>query len=111
MYLKRFRKPTVHEALAAVKGELGPDALVLSTELVSAAGWRGVVGARDVQITAALDRRVSEDRPAPSPARTADAPTDGATARLLAAGLDRRLADAVVASVTPAERRHLSHPA
>ena len=69
MYLKRFRQPTVREALAAVKAELGADALVLSTELVAAPGWRGVVGARDVQITAAVDREVSEGRPSPSPAR------------------------------------------
>lgn len=108
MYLKRYRRSTVREALAAVKGELGPDALVLSTELVAASGWRGVVGARDVQITAAVDRRVSEDRPAPSPARSPEPPVDGLTARLVAAGVDRRLAEAVVAAVPSGERRHVS---
>jgi flagellar biosynthesis protein FlhF len=108
MYLRRFRKPTVQEALAAVRRELGPDALVLSTELVSAGGWRGMVGARDVQITAAVDRPVSADRPAPSPSRSDVAPADGVTARLLAAGVDRRLAETVAAAVPAAERRHLS---
>lgn len=107
MYLKRFRKPTVHEALAAVKAELGPHALVLSTELVASTGWRGLMGARDVQITAALDRPLSEDRPAVSPARP-DAVSDPLVARLLAAGLERLLAEAVVAAIPSAERRGVS---
>jgi flagellar biosynthesis protein FlhF len=108
MYLKRYRRSTVREALAAVKGELGPDALVLSTELVAASGWRGVVGAREVQITAAVDRRVSDDRPVPSSNRSPEPPIDGLTARLVAAGVDRRLAEAVVAAVPSAGRRHVS---
>ncbi len=108
MYLKRYRRSTVREALAAVKSDLGPDALVLSTELVSAGGWRGVVGAREVQITAAVDRPVSEDRPVPSPTRTPEPVVDGLTARLVAAGVDRRLAEAVVANVPSGERRHVS---
>ncbi|MGE3508771.1 MAG: hypothetical protein AB7N65_07800 [Vicinamibacterales bacterium] len=107
MYLKRFRKPTVHEALAAVKQELGPDALVLSTELVASTGWRAVVGARDVQITAAVDRMVSENRPALSSARPDRSP-DPLVARLMAAGVDRMFADAVVAAIPSAERRGVS---
>ncbi len=107
MYLKRFRQPTVREALAAVKAELGADALVLSTELVAAPGWRGVVGARDVQITAAVDREVSEGRPSPSPARPLGAP-DPVVARLIAAGVDRMLADAVAAAIPSDERRSVS---
>lgn len=107
MYLKRFRQPTVAEALAAVKRELGPDALVLSTELVAAGGWRGVVGARDVQITAAAERAVSGARPPLSPARPEDRP-DPLVARLLAAGVDRLLAEAVVAAIPSGERRGVS---
>ena len=34
MNLKRFRGETVREALERARGELGPDALVLSTQLV-----------------------------------------------------------------------------
>ncbi len=107
MYLKRFCKPTVREALAAVKRELGPEALVLSTELVAAGGWRGVVGARDVQITAAVDREVSAARPTLSSARPAAA-ADPLVARLLAAGVDRMLAEAVVAAIPSGERRSVS---
>ena len=108
MHLKRYRRSTVREALAAVKEELGPEALVLSTELVTATGWRGVVGAREVQITAALDRRVSEDRLPLSPVRLADPPADGLVARLVAAGIDRALAESVVAAVPSGERRSVS---
>ena len=37
MYFKRFRSATVRDALRAAREELGPDALVLSTELVAGA--------------------------------------------------------------------------
>ncbi len=44
MHLKRYRRETVREALRAVREDLGPDALVLSTQLVAASGWRGWMG-------------------------------------------------------------------
>ncbi|MDE3154009.1 MAG: hypothetical protein KGN76_02860 [Acidobacteriota bacterium] len=56
MYLKRYRKETVQEALACARRELGPNALVLSTQLVPARGLRGWMGAREVELTAAIDR-------------------------------------------------------
>lgn len=107
MHLKRFRKPTVQEALNAVKQALGPDALVLSTELVPAAGWRGVIGARDVQITAASERPMSEPRPAVTSARSTTAP-EPLVARLVAAGVDPMLAEAAVAAIPSGERRSVS---
>lgn len=62
MNLKRFRGETVREALERARGELGPDALVLSTQLVPASGWRGFGGGREVEVNAAIDREVSEPR-------------------------------------------------
>jgi len=62
MHQKRFLRPTVREALAAARETLGPQALVLSTELVQAPGWRGWTGQRVVSLTAATDQDVSEDR-------------------------------------------------
>ena len=44
MHLKRYRMPTVQEALAKARGELGPDALVLSTRLVARHGVPGGSG-------------------------------------------------------------------
>lgn len=120
MQVKRYRTPTVREALAIARGELGPQALVLSTRMVSASGMRGLFGHREVELTAMVPTPVSVSRPlAPSP-RSSKAPAapvedgpladtrltgrvlarlrpsgrgrDELIARLQAAGLDRRLA-------------------
>lgn len=96
MFYKRFRSNTVRDGLALVRAELGADAVVLSSELVTATGWRGLMGAREVEITAALDREVSEARPA----RTAGRPRRGAesiVAHLCAAGFERGVAEQVAA--------------
>lgn len=73
MHLKRYRSGTVKEALAQARAELGPNALVLSTKLVPADGVRGLMGIREVEVTAgtgaADDDVMSESRPA---ARGAD---------------------------------------
>jgi flagellar biosynthesis protein FlhF len=110
MHLKRYRKSTVPDALAAVRQDLGPDALVLSTTLVPAHGWRGVLGVREVEVTAAVDRPLSKDRPPASANRpaTIGGASDGLTARLMAAGFDARLARSVADLVPAEERRGLS---
>lgn len=107
MYLKRYRGITVREALGRARAELGPDALVLSTRMVSSRGWRGWVGTREVEVTVAANREVSTDRPHPqgSRQRRSDNGVAHAVARLRAAGLDRDLADEVVRLLTPRERR------
>ncbi|MEW6321182.1 MAG: hypothetical protein AB1635_08835 [Acidobacteriota bacterium] len=73
MQLKRVTRPTVKEALAAVRAELGPHALVLSTRLVPASGLRGLVGQRDVEVTAAADAAIGREAARGSEARTAGA--------------------------------------
>ena len=55
MHYKKFCRPTVREALRAVRDELGPDALVLSTRMVSSGGLRGLMGRH--LVVAALSRR------------------------------------------------------
>ncbi|HTV03348.1 MAG TPA: hypothetical protein VMF13_22550 [Luteitalea sp.] len=111
---QRFRSSSVREALAEARAALGPSALVLGTRLVPAAGWRGWLGGREVELSAFAPAGVSENRrsatearaeaaqPAPTVARTPV--TDSLVARLIATGLDRDLAEAVVDEV-PAERR------
>lgn len=134
MQLKRVRGSSVKEALAAVRAELGPDALVLSTQWVAAAGLRGLVGQRDVEIMAAIDPALSENRRAESapgrgssvgqptdltepkaPAMRTDATESGGDAnddaliaRLCAAGLDRALAASVIDLLPRRERRSAS---
>lgn len=117
MYLKRFLRPTVREALAAARESLGPQALVLSTELVQAPGWRGWTGQRVVSLTAATDREVSDDwtdatekrheeegrEPRRSP--TGDAVREGVVAKLVASGVDPALAKAAAAGLSKADCR------
>lgn len=107
MHLMRYRRETVQEALRAVRQELGPQALVLSTRVVRARGFRGLLGARLVEVTAAAERPpVSSDRHAEA-ARTAAAArgTESLIARLQAAGFDPELAREVAEACPPAARR------
>jgi flagellar biosynthesis protein FlhF len=116
MHLKRYRRETVQEALRAVREDLGPDALVLSTRIVPASGVRGWWGARQVEITAATDRSpLSDDRHVTGRTDVARAQTlanrdarravDEITARLRATGLDDALAREVAEAHPPARRR------
>jgi flagellar biosynthesis protein FlhF len=97
MKVKKFRQPTVKQALRAVREDLGPQALVLSTETVQARGWRGWVGMQEVLVTAGLDASLPAVRPSANHGRQADmsAAPDHLIARLLASGLDRTLAESV----------------
>jgi flagellar biosynthesis protein FlhF len=119
MHVKRLYRPTVREALAAAREELGPGALVLSTELVPAPGWRGWAGHRVVRLTAAANRPedaaldvesadgVSASRRS-RPARRhveASGPYAGILARLQAIGLDPEFSASVAARLSPAECR------
>ena len=110
MQVKQFRQPTVREALRAIREDLGPDALVLSTEMVAARGWRGWLGSRVVQLTAGVAAQPAPSRPAAAIRRSADtsAPRDGIVARLMASGLTRSLAEAVTEVMSPSERRGAS---
>jgi flagellar biosynthesis protein FlhF len=122
MQVKKFRQPTVKEALSAVREELGANALVLATEMVPARGWRGWLGARAVQVTAALPAEpptgrspVVERRPADSQRQginqsigQSDPSRDNIVSRLLASGLDQAMAEALAESVPSAERRGAS---
>lgn len=132
MQVKEFRQPTVREAFQAIRDEFGPSALVLSSELVSARGWRGWVGQREVCVTAQAPDGWSPDlesRSAGSDGRPADTiddispfvpvATPGAApapvaaigslaARLMAAGIQAELAEAVAAGVPVKQQRALT---
>jgi flagellar biosynthesis protein FlhF len=106
MHLKKYRRPTVKEALRAVREELGPSALVLSTELVPVAGVKGWLGRREVEITAAAERiPVSEIRPA----RADETAGREIAARLQATGMDPTLAREVAAGLPLGRRRSVSN--
>jgi len=95
----------VKEALRAVREELGPGALILSTRLIATPGVRGWFGARIVEVTAAAERPTVSDRRHVEPTRTVDRTTDEITARLQAAGLDDVLARDVARALPVGRRR------
>jgi flagellar biosynthesis protein FlhF len=100
MYLKRFRAPSPAAAMEAARLALGPDALLLGTSTVPVSGWRRFLGAREVEITAAAERQVSERRQETQPDRHS-APVGMArlAAQLGAAGLDAAVINEVTATV------------
>jgi len=61
MHLKRYRRENVKDTRQAVRDELGPVALVLSTQAMPATGVRGLLGQQDVEATAAAERQMVPD--------------------------------------------------
>jgi flagellar biosynthesis protein FlhF len=113
LQVKEFRQPTVREAFQAIREEFGPSAVVLESGLVSARGWRGWVGMREVRVTAQAPEGLPaepERRPAVPSGRSADtpAPTGSLAARLTAAGIAPSLAESVGAGVPAKQQRHLT---
>ncbi len=108
MHLRTYRGTSVRDLLAQARVELGADALVLSTRMVSAGGIRGLFGARIVELVAATERPVSDIRPAEQPSRHVAGPENEIVARLCASGLDRSLALEVANAVPSGRRRGAS---
>ena len=108
MHLRTYRGTSVRELLAQARIELGPDALVLSTRMASAGGFKGLFGGRVVELVAATERPVSANRPFELPTRHVPAPDNEIVARLCASGLDRSLAIEVAAAVPAGRRRGAS---
>jgi len=64
MEIKTYRAATMHEALAMVRDDLGPDAAVLHTREVRAGGWFGWLGgARQIEVTASAGVNVPSRLP------------------------------------------------
>lgn len=110
MDLRTFRKPTVREALREARETLGPDAVVVATDMVPTSGLRGFLGRREVQITAAVEEKVSASRQPATERRpsVADAESEALVARLVASGLDRPMAEGIVRAIPYAHRRGAS---
>ena len=107
MYFKRYRSDSVQGALGRAREELGPNALVLSVRMVPRHAWRGWLGSREVEVTAAAEREGSAGRPQEMSRQshpTADTSTLEVVARLRATGLDEALATEV-ADALPVWRR------
>lgn len=107
MQAKRFYSSSVEDAMRAVREQLGRDAVVLSTDMVAAPGWRGWMGQRMVSVTAAIERKWSAIRPQASTGRQrrTGSAKDGVIARLAATGLDAATIQRVAARLTETECR------
>ena len=68
MYLKKYRKATVREALRAVREELGSDALVLSTIVSSIGAMASARGAYGASVKSEASRRAQRAAANRSPA-------------------------------------------
>ncbi|MBL8764909.1 MAG: flagellar biosynthesis protein FlhF [Phycisphaerae bacterium] len=80
MKLKTYRAQSMGDALAAVKRELGKDAVILHTRVYRVGAWFGMGGREVAEVTASVDVKVirrSRD-PETMPARTA---VNGAAAK------------------------------
>lgn len=108
MYLKQYRTPTLQEALTRIRQDLGPDAIVLTTRVVDREGWRGLIGRREIEVTAAAARSpLSETRSPVLPERqvaNGQAVQASLFSRLRAAGFDERFATEI-ASAVPTDRQ------
>ncbi|MEW6542372.1 MAG: flagellar biosynthesis protein FlhF [Nitrospirota bacterium] len=87
MKIKTFQALTMHEALKAIKDELGPDAVILSSKQIrKGGGMFGLFGQPMVEVSAAVDlapgspslRRGSAAQGHPAHARERWVPTTGA---------------------------------
>jgi flagellar biosynthesis protein FlhF len=112
MHLKRYRRATLRDALRAVREELGPDALVLSTREVTATGVRGFIGRRQIEVTAAAERPMVPDTrhsdhetAGAAPRSRSDRAIDQIAARLEASGLPADLAREIATSHPVGRRR------
>ncbi|MBS1818567.1 MAG: hypothetical protein JSU08_11600 [Acidobacteria bacterium] len=110
MQLRKFVQPTVREALREAREALGPDAWVVSTEMVAVPGVRGLLGARQVQVTVGVEDEVSATRPSAEERRPSvtDPECDALVARLVACGLDAPVAAAVIRGIPEQQRRGAS---
>jgi flagellar biosynthesis protein FlhF len=67
MDMKRYRAPSLRQALEDVKRELGPSALIISTEKVRQEGFLGLFGKDLVEVTAAAGSPPAVPKRTPPP--------------------------------------------
>ena len=63
MKIRKFQAPTMEEALKQVKEELGPDAVILSTQKFQKSDSFGIFSKPWIEIVAAIDFKEEEDFP------------------------------------------------
>ncbi len=111
--MRKFRARSLTEAVAQVKAELGPEAVILQTAHVKVGGFFGLFGHTLIEVTAAADPGASQPAPAPAPAERS-APVAPAPAVVAAASQpvvvapEPRLSRTAMLSPAPAEDKQLA---
>ena len=105
MKLKTFNAPTMADALAAVRKELGPDAMILHTRSYRVGSWFGLGGKNMVEITASAGEpdKKTKPRARPTPEPRSAPQDDLADERSLVLGGETRAARAIRTPREPAE--------
>lgn len=67
MRVKRFVANTMQEAIALVKADFGPEAVILHTKKRRRPGLLGLFGKSQVEVIAATDARTERNAPSPKP--------------------------------------------
>ena len=65
MKVKNYRAPTLAEAIAEAKNDLGRDAVIIQTRRLRQGGFLGMLATEVVEVTAAIDQTVSKQQPPP----------------------------------------------
>ena len=88
MKVKTYRGATLAEALAEVKKEMGPNAVIIQTRRLRQGGFLGVLATEVVEVTAAIDENFNKPpQPSSLPAKKEKAATDD-DAKILALHLE-----------------------
>lgn len=107
MKIKLFHAETMHEAIRAIKEEMGPDAVILSTKQVRQGSLPfRLFGRPMLEVTAATDRDTQEFAPTPRPAKPAvrQEPQPAAATREPASAFEDTLSILLRSSGTTAAR-------
>jgi flagellar biosynthesis protein FlhF len=78
--VKRYQAKSYRDALARVKNDLGPDAVILTTREIGGGRFLGLVRRPSIEIVAAADLPVGTTGRAPASQRTPQAPAAGRAA-------------------------------
>ena len=60
MKIKRYLVSNMHEGYERIKEDLGPEAIIISSKKIRAEGIKGLLGAKMIEVTAALENKKQE---------------------------------------------------
>ena len=88
MKVKTYRAPTLAEALAEVKQDLGREAVILQTRRLRQGGFLGLMATEVVEVTAAIDTNAVHSPKAAKPPEAKPKAVESDDAKILALHLE-----------------------